>query len=118
LCKTGRELEDVGRSLSWRALGNFVRHLPTDSATMRDVRPEIAEWGTVVKTNEILADIFDVLSMINSNLVALGNRKQAKQPKLYPRPGAKPKDEQHFGSGALPPAELRRWIEEKRRAHG
>jgi len=78
----------------------------------------MAEWGSVLKTNEILADIFDVLAMINANLIAVGSRKKAKQPKPYPRPGAKPKNEQHFGSGALPPSELKKWIEEKRRAHG
>jgi len=78
----------------------------------------MSEWSNAVKTNEILADIYDMLAMINANLIAVGNKKNAKAPKPYPRPGAKPKNEQHFGSGALPPNELRKWIEEKRRAHG
>ena len=84
---------------------------------MREVRPELSEWSTTLKTNEILADIFDMLAIINSNLIAVGSKKKAKKPKFYPRPGAK-QNEQHFGSGALPPDELRNWIEEKRRAHG
>ena len=73
-----------------------------------------------MKTNFLLADIFDMLATINSNLVASASGKPAQKPKKYPRPGRK-KDkadnETHFGSGALPPDELERWMEEKRESH-
>ena len=63
-------------------------------------------------------DIFDVLSMIGSILAALQvPRRKVKEPKPYPRPGQKPKDQQHFGRGALPPDKLREWFNEKRRKH-
>lgn len=115
LRETGRELNEVGRTLSWRALDSFLNHTEVDSALMRELRPELAPWGTTAKTNMILADIFDILAMINANLVALGDRKQAKKPKPYPRPYKQDdSDKQHIGSGALPKDELRRWFEEKR----
>ena len=85
---------------------------------MRDLYPESATWATTTKTNAILADIYDVLSRINSNIVALAMRTPAKEPQPYPRPGAKQKkneNEQHFGSGAIPAKDLQLWFEEKRR---
>ena len=85
---------------------------------MQELQPEMAAWNDTLKTNAILADIFDMLASINANLVAIGTRKAARKPKSYPRPGRKdPDNERHFGSGALPPDELRRWFEEKRAKH-
>ena len=94
----------------------FMRHLPIDSAMGHELHPEYAPWATRAKTNAILADIFDVLSQINANLVAIGSHKPAKQPKPYPRPQQKkPENVRHFGSGALPANELREWFERKRK---
>lgn len=57
-----------------------------------------------------------MLAQINANLVALGMREKAKQPKPYPRPWADTRgDENHYGEGALPSDELRAWFEQKRR---
>ena len=85
----------------------------------RAVRPDLAEWGTASKTNAILADIYDVLAMINANLVALGSGKKAKIPKDYPRPGVEEKkDTEHFGSEGLPLDELKAWLENKRANNG
>jgi hypothetical protein len=67
-----------------------------------------------MKTNQILADIWDMLAMINANLIAKGTGKAAKSPKPYKRPGQQPDKSQHIGSGALPPSELHKWIEERR----
>lgn len=86
-----------------------------ESALIRELHPEESVWATRTKTNMILADIFDMLAQINANLVAMGSGKPAKQPKPYPRPVKKKQEnERHFGRGALPPDELRRWFEEKR----
>ena len=73
-----------------------------------------------MKTNYILADIYDMLALINANLVAYFSRKPAQHPKKYPKPGKKKnkaENESHFGSGAMPPDELERWMEEKRESH-
>lgn len=115
---TGHQLSDIGKSVSWGTLDTFLRHLPADSAFMRELYPESAPWATTAKTNAILADIFDVLSGINSNLVAIATGKPPREPKRYPRPGVKQQkneNERHFGSGALPAKDLRNWFEEKRR---
>lgn len=117
LTKTGHELQDVGRTLSWNALASFILHTGGDSALSREMNADHYVWTTTTKTNGILADIYDMLAQINANLIALGERKQAKQVKPYPRPGAEEKREniKHFGRGALPKDELRAWFEKKRR---
>lgn len=115
LTQTGHELDDVGSTLSWGAFDIFLHNVRPDSAVARQIDPEVAQWSERLKTNMILADIFDMLALINANLMAIGTHKAAKKPKPYPRPHQKkPEEEKHIGSGALPPAELRAWIERKR----
>lgn len=116
MTRTGHTLADVPGVISWRALGAFVAGLDLDSALARDVRPDLSGWATRAKTNAILADIADLLAMINANLVALGERKRAKTPEPYPRPGQqKQGNRRHIGKGALPPDKLAAWFEERRR---
>lgn len=71
-----------------------------------------------VKTNAILADIYDILATINANLVAIGSRKRPKQPHRYPRPGDADKNKKRIGDGALPPDELETWIKERMSGNG
>lgn len=80
-------------------------------------RAGVKGWGTTAKTNVILADIYDMLAMINANMVAIASRKRTAHPKLYPRPWIKDegRQEQHFGRDPLPPDELREWFEQKRK---
>lgn len=82
---------------------------------MRELNPETSPWASSIKTNAILADIYDLLAVMNSNLIAVHTGKPAKKPKPYPRPGKRENgDTQHFGSGALPPDKLREWFDKKR----
>ncbi len=120
LTKTGHELNDVGRTLSWQALASFLLHEEPTSALARELDDEKYIWTQTLKTNGLLADIFDLLAQINANLVAYGNRQPAKEPKRYPRPDMEEKreNERHIGRGALPKAELRKWVERKRQEHG
>ena len=111
--KTGDDLEDIGRTLSWSALGAFLRHPDLSSETGRELEPEFAQWAGTLKTNAILADIFDLLAMINANLCAMGSGKKAKKPTAYKRPGDKEK--RKIGKNALPPDQLREWFENKRK---
>lgn len=113
---TGHELRDVGRTMSWTAFSAFLHHLDPEAALVREINPEGSAWATTAKTNAILADIFDMLANINSNLIAMGTGRPAKRPKPYPRPIKKqPEEERHFGRDPLPPDELRKWFEEKRK---
>ena len=116
LTQTGHEIDDIGRTLSWDALDSFFTCIGPDSAIIKKLFPEEAEWNTIQKTNKILADIFDVLAQINANLVGFAEGKPAKNPKPYKRPGqTPPPEEKHFGKGALPADELHAWIENKRK---
>ena len=112
---TGHCLDDIGRSLSWGALGSFLNKLDVSSETARELDPDLASWAGTVKTNAILADIYDMLAMINANLCAIGSGKRAKKPKSYQRPGDKRK-ERIGGKNALPPDELRKWFEARRKS--
>lgn len=112
---TGYTLNDVGGALSWDALGAFLHYLDPTTATAQELEPELAPWATTTKTNTILADIYDVLSQINNNLVALGSHKAAKTIKPYPRPGDRNKKNRKIGKGALSPDELKAWFDNKRK---
>ena len=106
--KRGYTLEDVGGSLTWEALGDFIEKTDPSSALSFELDPERARWATTDGTNLILADIYDLLAAINYNVsVALSGKKQ-KKPTPYPRPGQK-KDKKHIGT-ALPIAEVRKRI--------
>ena len=118
--RCGYELKDVGHSLSWGALHSFITNMGPESATARDLDPDLHRWSTTFTTNRILADIYDMLAMINANIVAAGSHKAAKKPKPYPRPGKKNSGD-HYGKDAVPVDELRRLYAEKRkkrRKHG
>ena len=104
-------MDDVGGRLSWSALNSFIKNLDTDSALARELGKSTG-WETTLKTNQILADIFDMLEVINANLMSLGGKNR--KPKPYPRPTDKDKDKKKFGKGALSLPELRNWIKEKR----
>ena len=116
MISSGYSLDDVGSGLSWAALGAFIRNLGPESATARELDPEMSVWSSRAKTNAILADIFDMLAQINSNLVGIGLHKAAKKPKAYPRPGDN-KREQRIGKNALPANELDAWFAQKRKAY-
>ena len=120
LTRTGHELGDVGRTLTWGALASFVLQEDERSALARDLDKERALWATTTKTNGILADIFDMLAQINANLVAIGSHEKTRPVKPYPRPGMEEKREdiEHFGKGALPRGEFKKWLEIKRREYG
>ena len=92
-----------------------MKNLGTDSALARDLNKSTG-WEETIKTNAILADIFDLLQVINANLVAMasGGKKKV-QVKPYPRPGGD-KNTKRMGKGALPLDPLREWIKE--RQHG
>lgn len=111
MTRAGFTLDDVPARLSYRALNSFITHLGLDSALAAEVLPDESAWGTATKTNTILADIFDMLGIINANLVGIGSQKRPKQPKQYPRP--KQKERQKYGHDALPIDELREWIRSK-----
>ena len=113
MTRAGFTFDDIPARLSYRALRSFVSHLGLDSRLAGEMVPDKAAWGTTAKTNMILADIFDMLAMINANLIGVGSHKKASRPKPYPRPKTKNDKTQKYGSGALPIDELRSWMRSK-----
>lgn len=116
ITRTHYQLEDVGGALSWGSLASFVKNLGTDSALARDL-DKATGWENTLRTNAILADIYDLLQVINANFVkyASGGKKRTKV-KPYPRPGGDQDKKRKMGRGALPLDQLREWIKE--REHG
>lgn len=106
-------MDDIGRTLSWGALGAFLRRPDLTGEIAKEIDPDIATWATQIKTNIILADIYDMLAMLNANLCAMGSGKKAQKPKSYPRPGDN--DKQRIGGkNALPISEFKQWLKNKR----
>ena len=94
---------------------SFIKYLGSDSALARDLGKSTG-WEGTIKTNAILADIYDLLQVIRAEIVALGGTKPRKI-KPYPRPGADEDKKRKLGKGAMPLTELRKWIKE-RQEHG
>lgn len=116
LTETGHELNDVGRSLSWGALKSFLSTAKPGSALSNKLNPDMTEWSTTLKTNALLADIFDQLSLVNSNLRFLISHKRGKRPEPYKRPWLKDVNRQHIGNGALSVTDMREWIKRRQKA--
>lgn len=114
LTETGHELSDVGSTLSWSALKSFLSQIKLGSALGEELNPEISAWSTRKKTNEILADIFDILQVINAQLRVIASHKPGRKPEPYDRPGQE-KGKKRIGKGALPLSQMREWIENRRR---
>jgi hypothetical protein len=71
-------------------------------------------WESTLQTNVILADIFDLLQAINSNLCAIGGSKQHRKVKPYPRPfGKGDESTKKIGKDPLPLNQLKEWIKGK-----
>lgn len=115
LIETGHELRDVGSTLSWGALKSFLSSVRMGSALAEDLNPDMVEWSTRAKTNTILADIYDQLSLVNANLRVLITHKPGRKPEPYKRPGMKEKNIKRIGSEPLPVSKMREWIENKRK---
>jgi hypothetical protein len=115
ITSAGVELEDVGGSLSMGAFSSFLKNQSFDSALWRSTHPDLAEWTSTLKTNLILADIYDLLAQINSNMVGGFSHKKPSKAKPYPRSWLKKTKEKKFGKGALPKNKLREWIKNYRR---
>lgn len=113
MTKTQYNFDDIGGALPWRSLSSFIKNLDSGSALARDLGKSTG-WEDTIRTNAILADIYDLLQRINSNIVAIGGGKPTKNIKPYPRPGKDEDNTRKIGKGGLPVDELREWIRRRR----
>ena len=102
------------------AFSSFVRSLAKDydSELWRSTHQDLAVWSTTLRTNALLADIYDMLAQINANMVGGFSKKKASKIKPIPRPWLKDKSKHIGGKGALPKNKLREWINSRRRTDG
>lgn len=91
----------------WHALATWARHLPQDSAVWRARHPEEAAFASAYGRAVIAADTFDAL-MGAAAMLARVQGARVRDPKPFPRPGAKD-ETRHFGSGGIPVAEFDAW---------
>lgn len=114
MTRTGRTLDeymDMGAA-GIVALVHFIAHLDVDSALMRDMdTTDVAEWGSNLKTNVLLADVFDAIAMFNHNFATAHSKHKPQKPKPYPRPWAKEEDK--IGKGAIPISQFWEWWSSK-----
>lgn len=98
------------------ALVHFVKHLGADSALAAAYGAVDAhDWTTTLKTNVLLADVYDALTWFNYTYVASGSKHKPKKPKPYPRPWVKG-EVQKFGREPIPIKDFDNWWKEQ--AHG
>ncbi len=117
MTRTHYTLQDVGGALPWSSLASFIKYLGGDSALAKDLDKSTG-WDETIRTNAILADIYDLLQVINANLVQFATQgKKKPKTKPYPRPGRDNDNTHKIGRDALPVDELHEWIR-KRQEHG
>lgn len=116
LVQTGYNLDDVGGALPWSALGAFLHRVEPGGAIAYELDPETAAFSSTIKTNAILADIYDLLAQINANIVAGFSRKRTQKPKRYPRPNDESK--KRIGKESMTISELNNWLDKKKRQRG
>lgn len=105
MTRTGRTLDEMMSmgAAGMVALVSFINHLPPDSALNRSINPkdDVGEWYTTMKTNVILADMFDAF--------VTSRTKKGRKPKAYPRP----KNRRGIGKGAIPIKDFWNWWNKK-----
>lgn len=101
MTRTGRTLTEYVNmgAAGMVALVSFIENLPIDSALYKASHPkdEMPAWTETLKTNAILADIFDAFMAANT--------KKGRQIKPYPRPQRK----EGIGKGAVTIDEFWAW---------
>lgn len=112
MTRTNYQIDDIGGALSWGSLYSFIKNLRGDSALAHDLGKSTG-WEDTMRTNAILADIYDLLQVINANLCTMGGGKR-KKITPYPRPGKEDENKRKIGKGALPVDDLREWLRRKR----
>ena len=101
----------MGGTLPWGSLHSFITHLDTDSALAKELGKSTG-WENTQKTNQILADIYDILQVI---AILISRKRKRITP--YPRPGAD-KNNRKIGKGAMPFNDLKEWFRRKRENYG
>lgn len=103
MVRTHFTLDDLGRSLSWRALFSFISGLDKTSLLwqqMHQDRQDEALWESPAVLPQLVALLVDELRSMQYIYIASHSKHAVKQPEPIPRPGIKQKkaDVKRFGS--------------------
>lgn len=92
------------------ALCHFVEHLSPDSVLAAEISgyEHMRQWSTQLRTNAMLADLYDAISALRYTVAASRSKKKIKRPKPYPRPWAKEKTRK-FGKDPIPVKDFWNW---------
>lgn len=113
---TGRTLDEYMQqgAAGIVALCDFIKHLSTDSALFRTTRDGMHEWSETVKTNMLLADIYDNLTAMRYQFVSSKSKKKPRRPDPYPRPWAKPRKKK-IGKDPVKVSKFWKWWDSKKK---
>lgn len=112
ITRAGMSFDDVPARLSWRALGVFVRHLDASSAYVREVEPERAPWLGTERIPSMLADLFDMVAVLDWHLVCANTprgKQRPRRPKPYPRPWRAKDGGTRVGRDPIPVSDFNEW---------
>lgn len=111
---------ETAHYVGWDAVVNWARHLGSDSKTFASLNPEYSSFGSRLKTNILLADIYDAI-MYFAWMYACSHREKGTlnplRPKRYPRPGIKD-DDVHIGKDPIPIKDFDSWYYKTEVAYG
>ena len=101
-------LEDLGTGLSERSLLSFLRNLPPESATLREMDPEMGGWS---RADMLLAQLCDEIANLMWLTACRGapRSKWPPRPEQIERPGVRNDGRRHLGRGAIPVKDFDKW---------
>ena len=113
---TAYVLGDVGGRLPVGSLAHFVRHLPPDSATMRELHPEDADkvaWERGDVTAQLVACALDELRGMQWLYSSAHSRGTVRRPRPFGTPWdtGEERGVRRYGSGAISVAEFDEWFD-------
>lgn len=89
-------VDDLGGALPWGRLARFLRNLPADSATCREITGDTAPWLDGRKVAPLLADLIDAVNLLRYEFALSNTPKDKTKPNQlppYPRPNAEGEEE-------------------------
>lgn len=120
MTRTGRSLDEwiEGGAAGIVALSRFIKCLPLDSKTACALSgyEHMDEWHERMKTNMLLADVYDNLSAFRYLFATSKSKKKGKRPEPYPRPWKK--KTKHFGKGAIKVKDFWAWWDSENKKKG
>ena len=111
-------LDDVGGRLPVRSLAHFVRHLPPESATMRELSPEDGErlmWMRGMATAQLVAILINEVRGMQWIYSKAHSNGSVRRPQPFPTPWATPEETgvRRIGSDPITIAEFDEWFDRK-----